>query len=87
VLGAKRVERIRSLADELTGSEAKALAIATDVTDFDQIERLVDADVQPYGRIYVMINNDGLMPSSPGRLHQSSLSRVIGKSRTRLPVA
>jgi len=87
VVGARRVNHLQSLADEPIGSDGKALAVATDVTDFDQIERLVDADVQPYGRIYVMINNDGLMPSSPGRLHQSSLSRVIGKSRTRLPVA
>jgi NAD(P)-dependent dehydrogenase (short-subunit alcohol dehydrogenase family) len=32
VLGARRIDRIRSLADELTGSGGKALAITTDVT-------------------------------------------------------
>ena len=32
-LGARRVERIQSLAGELTGSGGKALARATDVTD------------------------------------------------------
>ncbi|HYA40467.1 MAG TPA: SDR family oxidoreductase [Syntrophobacteraceae bacterium] len=65
VLGARRVDRIESLADELTGSGGKALAIPTDVTDYDQVKRLVDAAVQAYGRIDVMINNAGLMPSSP----------------------
>ena len=65
VLGARRVERIQSLANELTGNGGKALAIPTDVTDYDQVKKLVDAAVQTYGRIDVMINNAGLMPQSP----------------------
>ena len=64
VLGARRVDRLQSLADELTASGGKALAIATDVTDCEQVKRLVDAAVQRYGRIDVMINNAGLMPQS-----------------------
>jgi len=65
VLGARRVERLKSLADELTANGGKALAVATDVTHYDQVKRLVDAAVQKYGRIDVMINNAGLMPHSP----------------------
>src|SRR2546430_5799832 len=65
VLGARRVERIRSLADELTGSGGKALAVTTDVTRFDQVKRLVEAAVETYGRVDVMLNNAGLMPHSP----------------------
>jgi NADP-dependent 3-hydroxy acid dehydrogenase YdfG len=60
VLGARRVDRIQSLADELTGSGGKALAVATDVIHCDQVQRLVDAAAQTYGRIDVMINNAGL---------------------------
>ena len=65
VLGARRVDRIKSLADELTSRGGKALAVATDVTRYDQVKRLVGAAVQKYGRIDVMINNAGLMPHSP----------------------
>ncbi len=65
VLGARRIDRIQSLADELTGNGGKVLAVATDVTHYDQVKRLVDAAVQKYGRIDVMINNAGLMPLSP----------------------
>src|SRR5512146_2873207 len=65
VLGARRVDRLQSLADELTGSGGKALAIITDVTHRDQVKSLVDATVQRYGRIDVMINNAGLMEQSP----------------------
>ncbi len=64
-LGARRTERIQALADELTGSGAKALALTTDVTQCDQVKRLVDTAVQTYGRIDVMINNAGLMAHSP----------------------
>ena len=64
VLGARRVDRIESLAGELTAGGGKALAVATDVTDRGQVQRLVDAAVQAYGRIDVMINNAGLMPQS-----------------------
>ena len=57
VLGARRVDRLQSLADELTRNGGKALAITTDVTHCDQVKELVDAAVQTYGRIDVMINN------------------------------
>jgi NADP-dependent 3-hydroxy acid dehydrogenase YdfG len=63
-LGARRVDRLQSLAAELTSRGARALAIATDVTDRHQVSRLVDTAVQTFGRVDVMINNAGLMPQS-----------------------
>jgi NADP-dependent 3-hydroxy acid dehydrogenase YdfG len=65
VLGARRVDRIQALAKELIARGSRALAVATDVTQFDQVQRLVDTAVQTYGRIDVIINNAGLMPQSP----------------------
>lgn len=78
VLGARRVDRLQSLADELNGGGGKALAITTDVTDYDQVKKLVDAAVQTYGRVDVIINNAGLMPSSPlERLKIDDWNRMI----------
>jgi NADP-dependent 3-hydroxy acid dehydrogenase YdfG len=78
VLGARRFSRIQSLADELTGKGGRALALATDVTQCAQVKRLVDAGVQKYGRIDVMLNNAGLMPHSPlERLKIEDWDRMI----------
>jgi NADP-dependent 3-hydroxy acid dehydrogenase YdfG len=65
VLGARRVDRIESLAKELSDRGGKALALTTDVTHHEQVKNLVDAAVQTYGRIDIMLNNAGLMPHSP----------------------
>src|SRR5690242_18522660 len=65
VLGARRVERMQTLADEVNKNGGKALAKATDVTKLEQVKDLVDAAVKTYGRIDVIINNAGLMPHSP----------------------
>ena len=64
VLGARRVDLITALADDLAAQGGKALAIATDVTHYDQVQKLVDAAVQTYGRVDVMINNAGVAPIS-----------------------
>ena len=65
VLGARRADRLQSLAKDLESRGGKALALTTDVTQREQVKTLVDSAVQTYGRIDVMINNAGLMPQAP----------------------
>jgi NADP-dependent 3-hydroxy acid dehydrogenase YdfG len=65
VLGARRADRLQSLAKDLESRGGKALALTTDVTRREQVKALVDSAVQTYGRIDVMINNAGLMPQAP----------------------
>lgn len=78
VLGARRVERIEALADELNTAGGKALAVATDVTQREQVKTLVDRAVGAFGRIDVMVNNAGLMPHSPlERLKVDEWDRMI----------
>ena len=78
VLGARRTDRIQALADELTRQGGTALAITVDVTQLDQVRRLVDTAAKAYGRIDVMINNAGIMPHSPlDRLKVDEWDRMI----------
>ena len=76
VLGARRTDRLQALARELSlGEDA---AVQTDVTDVEQVRRLVDHAVRLHGRIDVMINNAGLMPQSPlDRLKVEDWDRMI----------
>jgi len=65
VLGARRADRLRTLAKELEARGGKTLAVRTDVSQREEVKALVDAAVQTYGRLDVMINNAGLMPQAP----------------------
>ena len=63
VLGARRIERLQTLARELAlGDEA---AVETDVSRYEQVTALVEHAVRMHGRIDAIINNAGLMPQSP----------------------
>ena len=63
VLGARRIERLQALAEEL--SLGKDAAVQTDVTQLEQVRHLVDHAAHSHGRIDVIVNNAGLMPHSP----------------------
>jgi NADP-dependent 3-hydroxy acid dehydrogenase YdfG len=63
VLAARRADRLAALAKEL--DQGPDAAVETDVTDIEQVRRLVDGAVERHGRIDVIINNAGLMPLSP----------------------
>ncbi|HZC05789.1 MAG TPA: SDR family oxidoreductase [Ktedonobacterales bacterium] len=76
VLGARRIERLQALAEEL--ALGKDAAVQTDVTEYAQVRRLVDQAMQTYGRVDVMVNNAGLMPHSPlERLKVEDWNRTI----------
>jgi len=78
VLGARRSDRIDSLAAEIIAAGGNAIAVGTDVTKRDDLQRLVDAAVDTYGRIDVLINNAGVMPLSPlERLKVEEWDRMI----------
>jgi len=76
VLGARREERLLALAHELgLGDEA---VVRTDVVRREEVQHLVDHAVKMHGRIDVMLNNAGLMPSSLlERLHVDEWDSMI----------
>jgi len=76
VLGARRFERLEEIARELN-LDSRAI-VKTDVTDRAQAAALVNRAIELYGRIDVLMNNAGLMPSSPlDRLQVENWDRMI----------
>jgi NADP-dependent 3-hydroxy acid dehydrogenase YdfG len=78
VLGARRTDRIEKLAKEINDNGGKALAIAMDVTQREQVKSFVDAAVEQFGRIDVILNNAGIMPlSTMDSLHADEWDKMI----------
>ena len=65
VLGARRADRLESLVEDLRSAGGKAEAVTTDVAKAGDLTALIDAAVERYGRIDVLLNNAGLMPLAP----------------------
>lgn len=62
ILGARRLDRLHQLADELGISHDHC--VQTDVADLAQVQALAQRALDLYGRIDVLLNNAGVMPLS-----------------------
>ncbi|MFD4840932.1 SDR family oxidoreductase [Achromobacter sp. NPDC058515] len=65
VLGARRVERLRSLSEELQSLGFQAAYCALDVTRLEAMQEFAAFAEASYGPADVIINNAGIMPLSP----------------------
>lgn len=65
MLGARRVERIIALRDEIRAQSGEAEAMALDVTSRSDLVDFAQTAVKLWGGIDVLINNAGVMPLSP----------------------
>src|SRR6476646_5300719 len=87
VLGARREDRLRSLAEELGGSE-RALAVRCDVTEWEDNQALATAALDSFGRIDAVFANAGF-GATRGFLEESTehwrsmiLTNVLGVALT-----
>ncbi len=64
-LGARRVERLSNTAALVTSAGRRAITVGTDVSDPDACQALVDATMEAFGRVDVLINNAGIGTAVP----------------------
>lgn len=65
VAGARRLDRLETLVRDIESNGGNALAVSCDVTDRAQVHGLIDAAVEGWGRLDVLINNAGIMRLAP----------------------
>jgi NAD(P)-dependent dehydrogenase (short-subunit alcohol dehydrogenase family) len=67
-LGARRVGRLEETRKLVEGAGRRAIAVATDVAKPEDCQALVDAAMQAFGRVDVLVNNAGVgggVPATP----------------------
>ncbi|GGK53583.1 SDR family oxidoreductase [Haloarcula sebkhae] len=78
VLAARRADELEALADRIESSGGDALVVPTDVTNEDDINSLVEATTDEYGRIDILVNNAGVMLLEPlERADRSNLRQMV----------
>lgn len=60
ILTARRLDRLQALAEEIRAAGGQAAFFPLDVTDRTQIERVVRAVIEQFGRVDILFNNAGL---------------------------
>lgn len=87
VLAARSTDKLEALADELGGSE-RALAVACDVTEWEQQEAMVAAALETFGRLDAVFANAGFgatrgfLEESPEHWRSMVLTNVYGAALT-----
>lgn len=65
VLGARRTEKLESIAGAITREGGQARFRAVDVTKREDVDSFVEFAAREFGRVDVIVNNAGVMPLSP----------------------
>src|SRR5437667_5756038 len=65
VLGARRKDRLDAAVKEISAAGGKAISVAVDVTKRAEVEALIKAAVDSFGRVDVMVNDAGIMAIAP----------------------
>ncbi len=79
VVGARTVEQIEATASAIRAAGGKAIAVPCDVMKEDQLEALVAAALQTYGRIDIVVNNAG--GSRPAPALKTSTADLVNAFR------
>ncbi|MGV9863401.1 SDR family NAD(P)-dependent oxidoreductase [Rhodococcus koreensis] len=64
-VAARTATELDSFVDEAKAAGGQALACPTDITDEASVERMVEATVETFGRVDILVNNSGIVATTP----------------------
>lgn len=77
VLAARRIDRVVQLQEKLQADGHRAMAVETDIADEDACKRLVQAAIDEFGHVDVLVNNAGRGAVVPAHKQPSDDFRSI----------
>jgi citronellol/citronellal dehydrogenase len=79
VICGRREEPLRETAAEIERSGGSCLAVATDLRESEQVDRVVDAALERFGRIELLVNNAGGQFEAPAETISDNGWRAVGR--------
>ncbi len=78
VIAARNAEQCEQVAAEVRAGGRRALAVATDVTQADQVQALIDRTVAEFGGFDILVNNSGVLSiSNVEELSEADFDQVL----------
>jgi NAD(P)-dependent dehydrogenase (short-subunit alcohol dehydrogenase family) len=65
VLGARRADKLERVANSVRSTGRRVLTVETDVADHEQCQHMVDAAMEAFGHVDVLVNNAGMGTAVP----------------------
>ena len=77
VLAARRVDKLEDTAKLVRDAGREALCVATDIVDPAQAQNMVDAAMEKFGRVDVLVNNAGVGTAVPATRETPDQFRAV----------
>jgi NAD(P)-dependent dehydrogenase (short-subunit alcohol dehydrogenase family) len=79
IIASRKIEACEAAAEEVRALGRQAMAYAVHAAKWDQIDGLIDAAYDRFGRIDILVNNAGMSPSVPSHeVTESLFDSVLG---------
>ena len=79
IIASRKLDACEAAAAEVRALGRRALAVAAHVGRWDEIDRLIDAAYEEFGRVDILVNNAGMGPRMPSHeVSEELFDKVIG---------